>query len=81
MKMKGMKDKNVIYSYAEIPVLECITARQQWSPEFKIIIRQEGWEHSRRKKPHTEKFKIFYIPSEDSLTESNIISYKRKNIL
>lgn len=81
MKMKCMKHKNEIYSYAELPVLECITARHQWSPEFKIIIRQEAWEQSRRKKPHTEKFRILYIPSKDSLTESNIIAYKRKIIL
>lgn len=28
----------------------------------------------KNKEPHTEKIRILYIPSEDSLTESNIIA-------
>lgn len=39
MKMKGVKHKTEMRSYAELPVLECITARHQWSPKFKIIIQ------------------------------------------
>lgn len=41
---------------------------------------RQGREHSRRKKPHTEKFRILYMLSEDSLTESSIIAYNTKTI-